>query len=122
MNEQEVLELFEKKMELLDKMHENQIELERSILRADTEMVEKRVDMNDYYIRQINQLNEKLEPKLHYIPRDLKDKHNELIQTIMKLSKANIDSLNVNLKSFKKKALGSTKTKDAHKIYVSNLK
>jgi hypothetical protein len=122
MTNEQVMDLFNKKVELLNMIYDNQVTLMQLINKAESELIEKRVDQNDLYIRQLNEINETLEDYLYMINRDDKDSHNALIQKIMRISKENIELLGSTMKIYKGKALNSTKNTEAHKIYVSNLK
>jgi len=113
------MELLEKKLELLQKFKSNEVLIKEAIDNSDYEYLLKRVEQNDFYIRQIDEIDAKLDKT---IDSPLVEEVRTISGEITLLHKSNITGINELMRNFKAEAIKQKRSSNPIRAYVSNLK
>jgi|GEM_PF-6991218 len=117
-----MIDLLNKKLELITKFKESEVEIEKSIQNEDFEYLQKRSEQNNFYIRQIDEIDLKLKDIDLSAFAKINNEINNNLNELKNLHKINLSGINNLMKNFKGKALKANQTTKPLKAYVSNLK
>lgn len=115
------MELLQKKHDLLLRFRDNELLIKKLIEEDNFEYVLKRLEQNNFLIRQIDEIDSKLK-MVDDIDETFKGKVSNLTNEIRTLHQDNIGVLNVHFEKQKKEALKSNQSKKPIRAYTSNLK